>query len=158
MEIDLQCLIRALKYFTKTEDGELNENDINIIFNKILSQNMKRQDIKELIKNIKSSMHENRSNYIDDYILIPSMLNILINTQLAKCDMNILFKDLFSCIQKNGEIDKDSLKTFLNLCNNNSSNGSSLCLDKFHFNSDNLSKGINYEEFVNIMRNYLKEA
>ncbi|CDU20788.1 hypothetical protein YYC_01588 [Plasmodium yoelii 17X] len=157
MEIDLQCLIRALKYFTKTEDGELNENDINIIFNKILSQNMEHQEIKELIKNIKSSIHENNSNYIDDYILTPSMMNILINTQLAKCNMNIIFKDLFACIQKNGEIDKDSLKNFLDLCNNNSSNGSSLCLDKFHFNADNLNKGINYEEFVNIMRNYLKE-
>ncbi|CAD2105128.1 conserved Plasmodium protein, unknown function [Plasmodium vinckei lentum] len=158
MEIDLQCLIRALKFFTKTEDGELNENDVNIIFNKILSQNMEHQDIKELIKNIKSSIHENNSNYIDDYILTPSMLNILINTQLAKYNMNTLFKDLFSCIQKDGEIDKTNLKTFLNLCNNNSSNGSSLCLDKFHFNADNLNKGINYEEFVNIMKGYLKEA
>ncbi|SBT49208.1 conserved Plasmodium protein, unknown function [Plasmodium ovale wallikeri] len=158
MEMDVQYLIRALKYFTKTDDGELCEKDVHIIFNKILSQNVSHESVRELIKSVKAVIPSIKSNYVENFILTPSILHILIKRQLKKHDLRTIFKDLFSCIETNGEIDTNSLKKFLHLCNNSGSDDSSMSLSNFSFRTSNSSERIDFATFVNLMQEYLKKA
>ncbi|KAI4834981.1 hypothetical protein MKS88_005662 [Plasmodium brasilianum] len=156
MEIDVQYLIRALKYFTKNDDAELYEKDVKIIFNKILSQDMSHEGVKELIKNIKADIQWHKPNYVENFILTSSILHILINKQLRKHDLGTIFKDLFSILQTNGEIDKNNLKRFLSLCDNRILEDSSMSLSKFNFDIANLNKPVDYTAFLNLMEKYLK--
>ncbi|GAW83646.1 hypothetical protein, conserved [Plasmodium gonderi] len=159
MEIDVQYLIRALTYFTKTEDGELSEGDINIIFNKILSQNLSHENVRELIKNVKESIHRNRPNYVENFILTPSILHILINRQLKKHSLDEIFKDLFKCIESKGKMGKNELRTFIDLCKKNTTSGdSSLNLNKFNFGVTNSGESVDYNTFLNLMEGYLKRV
>ncbi|EUD69122.1 hypothetical protein C922_00814 [Plasmodium inui San Antonio 1] len=159
MEIDVQCLIRALAYFTKNDDGELCEEDVNSIFNKILSQNLSHEDVRDLIRNVKESIQWNRPNYVENFVLTPSILHILINRQLKKHDLQTIFKDLFSCIESKGKIGKTELGKFIDLCKRNTATeDSSLSLSKFNFDLANSGKDIDYDTFLGLMENYLKKA
>ncbi|CAA9991059.1 conserved Plasmodium protein, unknown function [Plasmodium knowlesi strain H] len=159
MEIDVQCLIRALAYFTKNDDGELCEEDVNVIFNKILSQNLSHENVRELIKNVKESIQWNRSNYVENFVLTPSILHILINRQLKKHDLQTIFKDLFSCIESNGKIGKAELGKFIDLCKRNATTeDSSLSLRKFNFGVTNSGESVDYNTFLGLMEKYLKKV
>ncbi|ANQ10861.1 Uncharacterized protein PCOAH_00054130 [Plasmodium coatneyi] len=159
MEIDVQYLIRALAYFTKNDDGELCEEDVNAIFNKILSQNLSHESVRELIKNVKESIQWNRSNYVENFVLTPAILHILINRQLKKHDLQTIFKDLFSCIESNGKIGKTELGKFIDRCKRNiTTEDSSLSLSKFNFGVTNSGEAVDYNTFLGLMEKYLKRA
>ncbi|CDO65546.1 conserved Plasmodium protein, unknown function [Plasmodium reichenowi] len=157
MELEEQHLIRALKYLTQTNSCELSQKECKIILNEILSQNLNDENIRDLIINIKSGIQGNKHNYVENFILSPSMLYLLINKQLKKYDLETIFKDFFNCIQNNNEINSDDLKTFLNLCNKNMARNSSIDFTKINLNMIKLKEPMNYNIFINMMEQYLKK-
>ncbi|SOV16410.1 conserved Plasmodium protein, unknown function [Plasmodium sp. DRC-Itaito] len=157
MELEEQHLIRALKYLTQTNSCELSQKECKIIFNEILSQNLNDENIRDLIINIKSGIQGNKQNYVENFILSPSMLYLLINKQLKKHDLETIFKDFFKCIQNNNEINSEDLKRFLNLCNKNMSCNSSIDFSKINLNMIKLKEPMNYNIFINMMEQYLKK-
>ncbi|CRH02692.1 conserved Plasmodium protein, unknown function [Plasmodium relictum] len=157
-EIDVQCLLRSLKYFSKDNSALLTEDDCKIIFNKILSQDLNDESIRELIKNIKADIKWNKLNYVENFILNPSILHSLINKQLKKYELEIIFKDLFSCIQRNNVINTNDLKRFLSLCNINTSQDSLIYLCKVNLNLEDSNQSADYNTFVNMMKKYLKKV
>ncbi|CRG93574.1 conserved Plasmodium protein, unknown function [Plasmodium gallinaceum] len=155
LELDAQCLIRALKYFSKDNSATLSENDCKKIFNKILSQDLNDENIREIIKNIKADIKWNKLNYVENFMLSPSILHILINKQLKKHELEIIFKDFFKCIQTNNVINTNDLKRFLRLCNINISQDSLLYLCKVYLNLEDANQSADYNAFVNMMKKYL---
>ncbi|VWU53132.1 conserved protein, unknown function [Hepatocystis sp. ex Piliocolobus tephrosceles] len=155
MELFINYVIFTLKHFTSSCYGELSENDLNIIFNKIFSENLSKEEIRELIKNIKNYVHQIKKDEVENYIIIPSTLHIFIQKQLKKHSLQTILKDLFNSIQTNNKIDQKMLKKFLKVCDRNDSGNSSLNLSKINLSVLDLI-GDDYETFMNKMEKHSK--
>lgn len=153
--IDAYDLIRSLKHLTKDASPLISPNHCALILNKLFSQNLDESAIKRLIYDINTEIKGDELNSMDDHVLSPFTVYMLINKQLHKYKTEDIFRDLFNSIQKDGVIHKDNIKDFFQIGNINLSEDALVRLCQLHLKMDYTIDTIDYPTFIKLIENYL---
>lgn len=157
LKINVHDLIRGLKHLTKDPSALLSPNHCAAILNGLFSQKLNEESIKCLLEDINTEVTGHKLNSVDDYVLNSSALHMLINKQLRNHKLEVIFKDLFNLIQKDGVIHKEGLKHFFQLCNISMPEESLFCICQIHLKMENIVNTIDYPTFIKLMEIYLKK-